>query len=239
MDEGWTRWVLEQYGFDPKSLDNKAVKAGKLNDKFDAIVLPNVEKETMASGKPRREEGEMRYFPDLPPEYAGGLEKEGAKGLKEFVENGGTLVAFAAASDYVADEFNIPVRNALARSRPDDFSCPGSLLRVKVTQDHPVTYGLPAEIPVFYDTPVAFATQLPGMEMERWVLAAYPESPRDILMSGWIHGEDRLARRGAAVAVTYGKGKIVLLGFRPQNRAQTLATFPFIFNSLYWSVAKP
>ncbi|HKA37056.1 MAG TPA: M14 family metallopeptidase [Thermoanaerobaculia bacterium] len=239
MDEGWTRWVLEQYGFDPKSLDNKTVKAGKLNEKFDAIVLPNVEKETMSSGKPRREEGEMRYFADLPPEYAGGLEKEGAKGLKEFVENGGTLVAFAAASDYVAEEFNVPVRNTLARSRPDDFSCPGSLLRVKVTQDHPVTYGLPAEIPVFYDTPVAFATQLPGAEMERWVLAAYPEAPRDILMSGWIHGEDRLARRTAAVALTYGKGKIVLLGFRPQNRAQTLATFPFIFNSLYWSVARP
>jgi hypothetical protein len=239
MDEGWTRWVLEQYGFDPKSLENKTVKAGKLNEKFDAIVLPNVERETIASGKPRREEGEMRYFAELPPDYSGGLEKEGAKGLKEFVENGGTLVAFAAAADYVAEEFNVPVRNTLARSRPDDFSCPGSLLRVKVTQDHPVTYGLPAEMPVFYDTPVAFATQTPGMEMERWVLAAYPEAPRDILMSGWIHGEDRLARRAAAVAMTYGKGKIVLLGFRPQNRAQTLATFPFIFNSLYWSTAKP
>ncbi|HKF42081.1 MAG TPA: M14 family metallopeptidase [Thermoanaerobaculia bacterium] len=238
MDEGWTRWVLEQYGFDPKSLDNKTVRAGKLNEKFDAIVLPNVERETIASGKPRREEGEMRYFAELPPDYAGGLEKEGAKGLKEFVEAGGTLIAFAAASDYVTEEFNVPVRNTLARVRSDDFSCPGSLLRVKVTQDHPVTYGLPADLAVFYDSPVAFATQLPGMEMERWVLASYPEAPRDILASGWIHGEDRLARRAAAVAMTYGKGKIVLLGFRPQNRAQTLATFPFIFNSLYWSVAK-
>jgi zinc carboxypeptidase len=239
MDEGWTRWVLEQYGFDPKSLDNKTIRAGKLNEKFDAIVLPNVEKETMASGKPRREEGEMRYFAELPPDYAGGLEKEGAKSLKEFVEAGGTLVAFAAASDYVAEEFNVPVRNALARSKPDDFSCPGSLLRVRVTPDHPVTYGLPAELTVFLDSPIAFATQLPGMEMERWVLAAYPEAPRDILVSGWIHGEERLARRAAAVAVTYGKGKIVLLGFRPQNRAQTHVTFPFVFNSLYWASARP
>jgi hypothetical protein len=38
------------------------------------------------------------------------------------------------------------------------------------------------------------------------------------------------------VAVTYGKGKIVLFGFKPQNRGQTHATFPMVFNSLYWSV---
>jgi hypothetical protein len=239
MDEGWTRWLLEQYGFDPKSLDNKTIRSGKLNERFDAIILPNVDKETISTGKPRREEGEMRYFAEFPPDYAGGLEKEGSKALKDFVEAGGTLVAFAAASDYVADEFNVPVRNTLARVRSDDFSCPGSLLNVWVTPDHPVTYGLPSELTVFLDSPVAFATQLPGMEMERWVLAAYPQAPRDILASGWIHGEDRLARRAAAVAMTYGKGKIVLLGFRPQNRAQTHVTFPFIFNSLYWSTARP
>lgn len=239
MDEGWTRWLLEQYGFDPKSLDNKTIRSGKLNERFDAIILPNVDKETISTGKPRREEGEMRYFAEFPPDYAGGLEKEGSKALKDFVEAGGTLVAFAAASDYVADEFNVPVRNTLARVRSDDFSCPGSLLNVRVTPDHPVTYGLPSELTVFLDSPVAFATQLPGMEMERWVLAAYPQAPRDILASGWIHGEDRLARRAAAVAMTYGKGKIVLLGFRPQNRAQTHVTFPFIFNSLYWSTARP
>jgi zinc carboxypeptidase len=239
MDEGWTRWVLEQYGFDPKTLDNRTVRAGKLAEKFDAIVLPSIPRETIASGKPHREEGDMRYFADLPPDYTGGLEKEGAKALKDFIESGGTLVAFASACDYVAEEFNVPVRNALARVKSDDFSSPGSLLRVRVTPDHPVTYGLPGELAVFLDSPVALATQLPGMEMERWVLAAYPEAPRDILMSGWIHGEDRLARRAAAVAMTYGKGKIVLLGFRPQNRAQTHVTFPFVFNALYWSVSRP
>src|SRR6185369_7702727 len=183
MDEGWTRWLLEQYGFDPKSLDNKTVRAGKLSENFDAIVLPDVEKEIIDKGKPKREEGEMKYFAELPAEYAGGLEKEGSKALKEFVEGGGTLVAFASSSDYVLDEFNIPARNVLARTRADDFSCPGSLLRVKVSPGHPVTYGLPGEMSVFLDKPIAYSTTLPGAEMERWVLAAYPESGRDILMS--------------------------------------------------------
>jgi glutamine amidotransferase-like uncharacterized protein len=89
------------------------------------------------------------------------------------------------------------------------------------------------------DDTTVFQTAPGGAELDRSVLASYPESPRDILLSGWIRGEDRLARRAAAVATTYGKGKIVLLGFRPQHRAQTHGTFPFIFNALYWSTAKP
>ena len=238
MDEGWTRWVLEQYGFEPKSLDNKAVRAGKLGEKFDVIVLPDVTREVIASGKPRREESDMQYFAELPPEYAGGLDKEGAQALKSFVDGGGTIVAFDSACDYVIGEFNVPVRNSLHRARADDFSSAGSLVRLKVEPNHPVTYGLPSEVAAFLDDSVAFETALGGAEVERSVLAAYPESPRDVLLSGWIRGEDRLARRAAAVAVSYGKGKIVLLGFRPQHRAQTHGTFPFVFNALYWSTAK-
>ena len=127
MDEGWTRWILEQYGFDSKSLDNKTIKAGKLSDSFDVIILPDVSKEVIGTGKPKVQEGGMKYFPDLPPDYAGGIEKEGAKALHEFVEGGGTIVAFAAATEWITDEFNIPVVNTIARVRPDDFGCPGSL----------------------------------------------------------------------------------------------------------------
>jgi hypothetical protein len=236
MDEGWTRWVLEQYGFSPKSLDNRTIRAGRLNDAFDVIVLPDVGAETIASGKPKREEGDMAYWVDLPPEYQGGLEKEGAKALKEFVEAGGTVVALADSSDWVLSEFNIPVRNVLAKVRRDDFQCPGSLLRVERGEEHPVTWGLPKEIAVFLDGATAFQTVPPGPELQRWDLAAYPADERDILLSGWIQGADRLTRRSAAVATTFGKGKLVLLGFRVQFRAQMEATYPFLFNALFWSV---
>jgi Zinc carboxypeptidase len=238
LDEGWTRFLLEQYGFEPRSLDNKAVRAGNLAASFDAIVLADESKDVIATGRPKREEGEMRYFAELRPEYAGGLEKEGAAALREFVKAGGTLVALSGATEYAIDELGLPVRNVLARARPDDFLAPGSLLRVHVTSGHPVTSGLPAEVAIFQDKAIAFETALPGAEMERWVLAAYPDDRRDILLSGFIQGEDRLERRAAAVALTYGKGKVVLLGFRPQHRAQTPATFPFLFNALWWSVMK-
>ncbi len=236
MDEGWTRFILEQYGFAPKSLDNKAIRAGGLNASFDVIVLPDMSKEAIATGKPKREDGAMRYFPEPPPEYAGGLDKEGSKALKEFVQGGGTLVALATASEYAIEELELPVRNALAKAG-SDFSCPGSLLRARVAPGHPVTYGLPAEIPVFVDDAMAFDTAVPGAEMDRWVLATYPTDAPDVLLSGWMRGEELIARKAAAVATTYGSGKVVLLGFRAQYRAQTPATYPFLFNALYWSTA--
>jgi hypothetical protein len=236
MDEGWTRFVLEQYGFEPKTLDNKAVKAGGLNAAFDVVVLPDVAKEVIATGKPKRDEGAMRYFPEVPPEYAGGLEKEGAAALKDFVEKGGTIVALSSATEYLIDELALPVRNGLGRS--SDFAIAGSILRAEVAPGHPVTDGLPEEVAVFQDEALAFDTTLPGPEMERRVLATYPAAAQDVLLSGWMRGPEAIARKAAAVALTYGKGKVVLLGFRAQHRAQTPGTFPFLFGALYWSTAK-
>ena len=235
MDEGWTRFVLEQYGFEPKTLDNKTVRAGGLLTLFDVVVLPDVTKELIATGKPKRDEGAMRYFPELPPEYTGGLEKEGAAALKDFVERGGTLVALSSSAEYVIDELALPVRNGAARA--EGFAIAGSILRAEVAPGHPVTDGLPSEVAIFQDDALAFDTVLPGPEMERRVLASYPAAPTDILLSGWMRGPEAIARKAAAVALTYGKGKVVLLGFRAQHRAQTPATFPFLFGALYWSTA--
>jgi hypothetical protein len=227
LDEGWTRWLLDQYGFAPKSLHPPEVKAGLAN--ADVFILPDVDKETIATGRRAGGEGAMRYDEELPPEYRGALDKDATRA---FVENGGTLIAFNAACDYVIDNFNVPVRNALARAT--DFSVPGSLVRVHVNTAHPVTADMPSETAIFIDRPLAFDTTPPGSEMERWVLATYPDDEHDILLSGWISGEERLTRKAAAVAMTYGKGRIVLFGFKPQSRGQTHATFPMVFDALYW-----
>ncbi|HYN40539.1 MAG TPA: M14 metallopeptidase family protein [Thermoanaerobaculia bacterium] len=236
MDEGWTRFLLERYGFAPVTLDNAAIRAGKLATKVDVLVLPDVEKEVIVTGKPKREEGEMRYFPEPRPEYAGGLGKEGTAAIREFVEGGGTLVALASASEYAIDELQLPVRNVLGKAKAEEFLCPGTLVRIEVDTSHPVTFGLPASLAAFLDGPLAFQTSMPGAEMTRTVLASYPAEGRDVLVSGWIRGEEKLTRNAAAVALTSGKGRVVLLGFRAQHRAQTNATFPFLFNSLAWSV---
>jgi hypothetical protein len=236
IDEGWTRFVLEQYGFGVKNIENKEVKAGNLNSQFDVIILPDTTKQIILEGRPTKE----GYFESFPPEYAGGIGKEGVSALKDFVEKGGTLIALAHANELlIGDDFNLPVRNTAAgegerAGSASDFNVPGSLLRVYVDPNHPVCYGLPAEIAAFVDAPIAFQTSEPSPDVTRSVIAWYPSDAKDILVSGYAHGAEKLERKAAAVSFTKGKGRIVMFGFRVQHRAQTEGTFQLLFNAIYW-----
>ena len=64
------------------------------------------------------------------------------------------------------------------------------------------------------------------------VIARYPTDPKAILLSGWALGAEKIAGKAALVSVPMGKGKIILFGFRPQYRGQSLATFPLFFNAI-------
>jgi len=241
IDEGWTRFVLEQYGFNVKNIENKEVKAGNLNAAYDVIILPDTSREVIVEGRPSRE----GYFEDFPPEYSGGIGKEGVRALRDFVEKGGTLITLAHSSELISGEdFNLPVRNALGGTGGDegrratltgDFNVPGSLLRVYLDTNHPVAYGMPQEIAAFVDAPIAFQTSEPGPETQRSVIAWYPDDARDILVSGYAHGTERLERKAAAVSFTKGKGRVVMFGFRVQHRAQTEGTFQLLFNAINWT----
>jgi hypothetical protein len=131
------------------------------------------------------------------------------------------------------------VRNTLVRSKPEDFLCPGSLLRLNLDNTNPIAWGMPNEVAAFVDNGIAYQTSVPGSEMDRSVIGWYPNDAEDILLSGWIRGAEKLQRKAAVVSFTLGKGKIVMLGFRVQQRAQTEATFKLLFNSIYWAVMDP
>ncbi len=249
IDEGWTRWLLEQYEFEVKSLDNKSIRAGNLNAQFDAIILPDVDREVILDGRPHREEGSMRYFEELPPEYQGGIGREGAQALKDFVARGGTLIALASAGDFIMDQFNVPVRNVLARVRSSEFLCPGSLLRIHLDPANPIAYGMGDQAAAFLESGIAYQTAPPGGELQRSVAAWYPSDAEDVLLAGWIRGAERLERRAAVVSFKMGRGsvspssgaksapggKLVLFGFRVQHRAQTEGTFKLLFNAIRWA----
>lgn len=237
MDEGWTRFVLEQYGFEVKNIENKEVKGGNLRARYDVIILPDTTRQIILEGKPDKE----GYFEEFPPEYTGGIGKEGVNALKDFVEKGGTLIALAHATELLAgEEFNLPVRNTAGGGRGSgassvsDFNIPGSLLRVYVDSNHPVGYGLPPEVAAFVDAPIAFQTSAPTPDVQRSVIAWYPEDAKDILVSGYALGADKLQRKAAAITFAKGKGKIVMFGFRVQHRAQTEGTFQMLFNAIFW-----
>lgn len=234
MDEGWTRWLLEQYGFDYTTLHDADIRAGNLAARFDCVVLPQQEFRSLLLGHQPGDlpSGESVNGPREPlmqrPEYSGGLGLEGASQLKEFVLSGGTLIAMDTAANLPIQLFGIPVRNVLAGVSNTEFYAPGSLFHVQVTPDHPLTYGLPKET-------IAFFVSSPAFEAFRdaKVLALYPKE--GVLASGWILGEQRVAGRGALLEAPLGKGRVVLIGFRSQFRGQPRATFKVLFNALYSS----
>lgn len=234
MDEGWTRFIFDQYHFNYKNLDNKMVKSGKLRDSFDVIVIPAIEKTVIVDGKFKTEKDDMKYFEEFPPEYAGGIGKEGVTALKEFADNGGTIITFADSGELLAEDFNIPVRNLLQDTKSDAFNCPGSILRVELDPKNPVNYGMPKEAKIFVEGRIAYQTTIPATSMDREIIARYPDS-EDVLISGYLKGGEMLENRAAAVSFSYGKGRLIMLGFRVQQRAQTEGTFKMLFNSIYWA----
>ena len=231
MDEGWTRWLLEEYGFSYTSLLDEEILAGDLHDRWDVIILPNDSKQMMLgpSGPPQGGRG-----PDpagTPPEYRSGFGQEGAAALEAFVENGGTLVTFAQAGDLVLDEFDVPVRNAVAGMWGNEFWAPGSTLKVKVDADSPFGYGMPEDALAAYLAGGQVYETVPGARSAD-VRRIVTYIDRDILQSGWLLGEEAIANRAAMVSIRHGEGTIVMIGFRAQHRAQTHGTFKLVFNAL-------
>jgi hypothetical protein len=217
MDEGWTRWLLTHYGIPFEVVGDEDVRGGALA-RFDAVLLASASVAAIVEG---HAEGAR------PPGYTGGLGEAGVAALRGFVEGGGRLVALDQATDFAVEHFGLPLRNVLAGVRREDFFIPGSLVRITVDETHTVGYGMPRETAAFFQSSRAFEVTGPGPE----VVARYGE--RDLLLSGWeVGAAEHLAGRVAAARVPVGAGDVVLIGFRPQFRAQPAATFPLLFNAL-------
>ncbi|MFL6192939.1 MAG: M14 family zinc carboxypeptidase [Thermoanaerobaculia bacterium] len=232
IDEGWTRFLLERYGFAFENLSNEQMKDGAYAGKLNAILLPAVDPAILDKGEPASAEG-RRFWEPLPPPYAGGIGTAGGEKLRKWVQDGGTLVALDESTGYVIDLFGLPVRNVLDRVSEEQFHAPGSMLNIRLDTSHPLSYGLQAEeVAYFADSP-AFQTNPTDARMERRVVASYPSDSEDILASGYLKGGEKLEGKAAVVEYGIGKGKVVLIGFRPQHRAQPNRTFKLLWNALY------
>jgi hypothetical protein len=231
MDEGWTRWLLEQYEFPYQSLFDRDVRAGNLGQSLDVIVIPDSPANSIVQGWPKgvalgADGGRM------PDEYTGGLGDEGVKALADFVEAGGTLVTLNRAADFAVRYLQLPVVQSLENVNPSEFYCPGSLLRVEIDTSHPLGFGLSKEQAAWVEGGLAFEPR------DARIAGPVKYAVRDLLMSGWLLGGSRLQGKPVVLEVPKGKGKVILLGFRPQYRGQSYAMFPLFFNSLYYAAAK-
>lgn len=272
IDEGWTRWVLEQFGFQFKNVDDSEVRAGSLKERFDVIILPDQSAQQIIAGN---------RAGSYPAEFTGGIGEAGIENLRRFVESGGVLICLDSASELAIKRFNLPVKNALEEVRRDQFYAPGSIFRAVVDTTEPIAYGMPAEADLYFvsgarraqatepdagpsaapvrpesqtrepargsdmgapdpraqssrraDTSTlvsAFAFEITDPERARSVVRYVDGNP---LRSGWLLGPQYIAGKSALVDVSFGRGRVVLFGFRTQHRAQTWGTFKFLFNSI-------
>ena len=224
IDEGWTRWILEQFGFAPITLRNADIQAGHLRDRLDAIILPDQQPRSMLDGFTAG---------SIPGEFAGGIGHTGVEALRDFVRDGGTLIAFNNASLFAIDQLHLPVTN-LTNVPPEQFYCSGSLLRIELRDpSHPAVAGLPREPIVMFERGPAFDTKT-GFRGN--ILASYSRE-NNPLASGYLLHPERIQGKAAALEVFYGDGRVYLFGFRPQWRGQSHGTYKFIFNAIYDSPA--
>ena len=229
MDEGWTRWVLDTYGFNYNSLTNAEIRAGDLAARYDAIILPDLGAPGILNG---------HSIGRLPLEYVGGIGTEGLANLRAFVEDGGTLICLNRATELPLKYFGLREKgifNVVEKNNQpneDAFFCPGSLLRVRIDTKHPIGHGLDNEMAIFFKSGPVFSAERGGAE----VIARYPEF--NPLMSGWLEGEKRIRQKAALLEVQLGNGHVILFGFKPQHRGQSYGTFKLLFNAIFYSTER-
>jgi hypothetical protein len=227
IDEGWTRWLLEQYEFEFENISDADIRRGGLRERFSTIVMPDQGAERILSG---------HAAGTMPPEYVGGIGMEGADMLRQFVDAGGTLIALDSASELAISLLGAPLRDATRGLSANEFFCPGSIVRLELESD-PLTYGLPRETAGFCSFSTAFEVAArssadPAAATAR-IIGRYAKS--GVLMSGWLEGEKVIAGKGAMAEVTSGQGRAILFAFRPQHRGQSHATFRLFFNAIHSS----
>ncbi|WP_040421004.1 M14 family metallopeptidase [Actinopolymorpha alba] len=217
-DEGWTRYIFDTFEIPYARLQDAAIRAGNLREKYDVIVLPDATYRSMRDGNAAG---------SMPAEYTGGMSPQGVANLEAFVKAGGTLVAMDSATQLPIQAFGLPVKDVTAGVSEEKLYIPGSLLRVNVDNTTPLGYGMPERSFAFFSQSPAFELQGDGAA----TTARYPS--QDLLASGWILGEEILANTTAVADVAYGDGQVALLGFRTQHRAQAHGTYKLLFNALY------
>ncbi|HXV85221.1 MAG TPA: M14 metallopeptidase family protein [Gemmatimonadales bacterium] len=231
MPAGWTRWVFDQHGLPHDTLHDARVRAGNLRRDYDVIVFQDQEPDAIVQG----------WGAEMPPEYRGGIGQPGVDALKRFVEEGGRLIAIEEATDFAINAFGLQIVNAVTGVRPQDFYIPGSILRLDADASHHIAAGIrgpssgaltPAcgtcvrSIAWYWPSSRAFDVRQPGAR----VVARYGEG--DARLSGWVLGVERVAGKAALVEVPVGRGSVVLFGFQPNYRGQTMATWPLLFNAM-------
>ncbi len=219
-EAGWTRWLFDQTGVEYDTLHHHDVRNGNLGDRYDVILFQDQPRDDLVEGWPSEV---------MPDPYHGGIGDTGMVALREFVEEGGRVVAVEQSTSFAVETFGLAVENTLAGLDPSDFYIPGSIVSLELEPDHALASGVGSE-------GIAWFWTAEGTELSRAfqvndprvrVLARYGD-----VLSGWSLGPERIQGAPAVLEASVGQGSVILFGFQPNYRGHSIATWPLLFNSL-------
>ncbi|MCK4880385.1 MAG: hypothetical protein KAS82_06990, partial [Bacteroidales bacterium] len=239
MDAGWTRFLFDSYHIPYSVLHPGQFSETELAETFDVIIFPDNDKEILMTGK--RKSGGSYYMGSYHPDYVKGIGKEGFEKLMTFSNEGGIVIAWGRSVRLFEgmlkikqkdseEEFNLPFRDISPDLSKGGLYIPGSLVKVNLIADHPLTMGMPGSIGVFSRGRPVFTTSVPKFDMDRRVIGTYPE--KDLLLSGYAAGEEKMGNKAAMIWMEKGKGQYVMFGFGPQFRTSTQASYKLLFNAI-------
>jgi hypothetical protein len=227
MDEGWTRLVLDDFGWDPITIHPEDVRDQRdLHSKYDVIVFASSRLPSIINGAGGR---------NTPEQYQGGIAESGLQALQAFARSGGTIVTLGSANQLLLEHFAAPF-TAFTAGRGSEFQCPGSILEIQVDPTHPLAWGMPAVTDLMYSSDMLLDPAPVFGDPGATVAMMFGDS--DPLKSGWIQSPETIFGKIGAASLPYGEGTLVLLPLQVQRRAQTHATFKLLFNPLMNSVAR-
>jgi hypothetical protein len=236
MESGWTRWILEQFEFPFQRVFAPALDADNLNAKYDVLVFVNG---GIPGATARRRAADTATIPDLPAEYRDQFGRVTVERtlprIKEFIENGGTVLTIGTSATNLAAFLNLPLENHLVENGEPlprtKLYVPGSVLQARVDATQPVAFGMREQTDFFFDDSPVFklgaGAEAAGLKRVAWFDSEAP------LRSGWAWGQKYLANGVVAAEARVGKGRAIFLGPEILQRAQPHPTFKLLFNALY------
>ena len=247
---GWMMWLFEQYGLNHRIVSSLDF-SGDLSDKYDVIVLPSgTTTDSIVDGlRPLRHDASWRW--------AHGVGTAGWRKLRQWVLDGGTLVALGSAVSTARELLALPIEPVLpsqgwiedgpiptqtpaAPRGPDPtsvFYSPGSLIKQEHDPSHPVGFGMPERWPIFFRFDQAYRL-IPSSNIRAAIVSKYPDEA-DMTASGWLLGEELLRSRANVVSFSVGRGTVVTMGSQIAFRTQPRATFKLLFNAIFQGPATP
>jgi hypothetical protein len=234
MESGWTRYTLEQFGFDfdvvyPPDLDSMDLKS-----KYDIIIFPNGAgvRGNRTGGGGNAPANNLADDMTIPFRYRlrmGSISSDTITRIEKFVRDGGHIFCIGSAATSFAQQMKLPVKSAIVDDKGvalanTKFYIPGSVLELKL-ESSPLTRGMEGTVDVMFDNSPSFKVSGDAKAVGTF------DSDKP-LRSGWAWGQEVLKGSAGVIDVPLGKGQVVLVGPEILSRGQNHGAYKLLMNAI-------